>query len=72
MVKLDNLNGFNEYQRALKIISGEEVSPIKDENQVQDQKPENQVVSNNTLDQIDPLFTQALNAPSIQMIKESD
>jgi hypothetical protein len=35
LVKLDNLNGYKEYQRALKIISGEEVSPVKDDNQVQ-------------------------------------
>ena len=36
MVKLTNLDGYNEYQRAIKIISGEEVSPAKHDENVAD------------------------------------
>ena len=54
MVKLVNLDGYNEYQRAIKIISGEDVSPAKHDENVADSQTQNKIqqnqISNNTLD----------------------
>jgi len=63
MIDMSNILGYKDYQRALKIVSGEEVSPtketeIKDETQIDSRQV-------NTLDMIDPLFAMALNGPSI-------
>lgn len=61
---------------ALAKISGEEATPARNEESKQPEKDasQDQIVENhpNTLDQIDPLFTSALNAPSLQIIKEND
>ena len=46
MVKLTNLDGFDEYQRAIKIISGEEVSPAKNDENVADSQAQNQIQQN--------------------------
>ena len=75
MVDMSKLQGFKEYARALKILSGEEVLTEQQTQQKQSQPVANDQIDSrqaNTFDQIDPLFTQALNAPSIQAIKEND
>lgn len=80
MLSLSKCEGFNEFLKAIAIISGGEVAPDKNEESKQQEKIEDKddgpepIVENqpNTLDQIDPLFTEALDAPSLQIIKENE
>lgn len=83
LIKLEGLPGYQDFMKALRAVSGEEVRPERGQEQANTQPgpnpdpEEGQIDSSarkpaDTLDQIDPLFAQALHAPSIQAIKESD
>ena len=64
VVSLDNLNGYHDFQKAIKTLRGEQVEGKggdKDPNE-EEQIPQQ---TDNAFDQLDPLFAAALNPPSV-------
>ena len=72
-VNFANLQGYQDFQKALKKLTGE-ASASPEPRPAKEAEPQqiDSSVGANTFAQIDPLFTQALNASSMQAIKDSD